>query len=70
MHVRVSNFPKGGRILLVDEWIDTAATIHTCKTIVEEGEGIAAGIATIGVNRNEKTAGMLDAGKIHCALTV
>ena len=66
LHIRVSNFPKGGRILLVDNWIDTAATMQTCLTIIEEGEGVLAGIATLGAAVNDATRGMLESGQIRC----
>lgn len=68
LQVRKSNFPENSRILLVDDWIDTAATMQTCTTIVEEAEGTVCGIAAIGVVVSDATKQKIDTGYIHCLI--
>lgn len=65
LHVRKSNFPGKSRILLVDDWIDTAATMQTCTTIVEEADGKVCGIAAIGVVVSDATREKIASGYIH-----
>ncbi len=68
LQARKSNFPEGKQILLVDDWVDTAATMQTCMTIVEEGGSTVCGIASIGARVTEATRDILESGFLHCIL--
>lgn len=45
----------GSRVILVDEWIETGATMKACIALMEAMGCTVVGIATIGVNRNPQT---------------
>ena len=68
LQARRSNFPADSKILLVDDWVDTAATMQTCTTIVEEGGSTVYGIACMGARVTEATKASLESGYIHCIL--
>ncbi len=68
LQVRKSNFPPGSRILLADDWIDTAATMQACSTIVEEAEATVCGIVSIGAVASDYTKEKLESGYIHSLL--
>ncbi len=68
LQARKSNFPADSRILLVDDWVDTAATMQTCMTIVEEGGSTVCGIASIGARVTEATRDILESDFLHCVL--
>ncbi|MCQ2492760.1 MAG: hypothetical protein MJ087_06950 [Lachnospiraceae bacterium] len=70
LQVRESNLPKKARVLLVDDWVNTVATLHACKIIVEEGDCEVVGIACFGVNYNNRTKRQLELGKIHTVLVI
>ena len=53
------------RILLVDDWVETAATIQACMTLVEEMPASTIGIAAIGVSANPATDQMVESGFIR-----
>ena len=58
--------PEKSRILLADDWIQTAATIQAGMTLIEEAGAELAGIAAIGADHDSAAAGMIDDGRIHC----
>ncbi|MBQ9156296.1 MAG: hypothetical protein IJ137_05905 [Eubacterium sp.] len=68
LQIRTGMIPKNSRVLLVDDWVETAATIHACAAIVEDSEAKVAGIASIGATRNEKTSHLLQSGQLKCAV--
>lgn len=47
---------RGGRILLVDEWIETGAQISAAVDLLEGEGGIILGITTINIDHNPNTA--------------
>ena len=57
MEMRTPAFAAGTRVLLVDQWIETGGTMHGAIRLVERQGGIVAGIATIAMEDNDRTAG-------------
>ncbi len=57
--------PKDSRVLLADDWVETAATMTACQEIAEQLGVSVTGIASIGANRNEFTKKWLDEGKLN-----
>ena len=57
MEMRTPAFAAGTRVLLVDQWIETGGTIDGAIRLVERQGGIVAGIATIAMEDNDRTAG-------------
>ena len=45
----------GTRVLIVDNWIETGATIQSALMIMEDAGAKVIGIATFGMDKNEKT---------------
>lgn len=65
LKVRKDCLVKGERILLVDNWVETAATITTCLTLLEEAEASISGIAAFGIDYNDATAKLIETGKVR-----
>ena len=57
MEMRTPAFAAGTRVLLVDQWIETGGTMEGAIRLVERQGGIVAGIATIAMEDNDRTAG-------------
>ena len=57
MEMRTPAFAAGTRVLLVDQWIETGGTMNGAIRLVERQGGIVAGIATIAMEDNDRTAG-------------
>lgn len=57
MEMRIPAFAAGTRVLLVDQWIETGGTMDGAIRLVERQGGIVAGIATIAMEDNDRTAG-------------
>ena len=55
--MRTPAFAAGTRVLLVDQWIETGGTMDGAIRLVERQGGIVAGIATIAMEENDRTAG-------------
>lgn len=68
LQVRKSNLQKDSRILLVDDWVETAATLHACTNILEEASVSLAGVAAVGCDLNENTQKMLDDHTLFCLI--
>lgn len=49
-------FPRGSRILLVDEWSETGAQIQAAASLIERQQGVVVGIATINMDDFEITS--------------
>lgn len=62
LYCRKSVYPENAKVLLADDWVGTAATVQACAAIVEQAGGSVVGIASIGADYNEFTAGMIDSG--------
>lgn len=65
MRIRKDSLKPGQKILLVDNWIETAATISTCLTLLDEAETEVAGIAAFGIDYNDATARLIETGKVR-----
>lgn len=70
LQVRDNGLLKGKRVLLADDWVSSAATMNACQSIVEDGEGLVVGIASIGASYNEATKKMFDTGLLRCLMSV
>ena len=57
MEMRLPAFAAGTRVLLVDQWIETGGTMDGAIRLVERQGGIVAGLATIAMEDNDRTAG-------------
>ena len=57
---------EGGRVLLADDWVETAATVHSCTNLIEECGCKMIGVAAIGAEYNSAARDMIDAGIVHC----
>lgn len=68
LYCRKSVYPENAKVLLADDWIGTAATMQACAAIVEQAGGSVVGIASVGADYNEFTAGMIDSGLNTCAV--
>lgn len=66
--VRKSTFPEHKRILLADDWVDTAATMQACTTIIEEADCTLAGIAAFGAGSTDITRSMISSGRLTCII--
>lgn len=56
MEMRLPAFAAGTRVLLVDQWIETGGTMDGAIRLVERQGGIVAGMVTIAMEDNERTA--------------
>ncbi|MEE3024007.1 MAG: phosphoribosyltransferase family protein [Pseudomonadota bacterium] len=56
MEMRTPAFAAGTRVLLVDQWIETGGTMDGAIRLVERQGGIVAGMVTIAMEDNERTA--------------
>ena len=63
--LRADPWPKGTRVLLTDEWIETGSTAQAAVELIERAGGIVAGIAAIAFRRNERTAPLWAKYKCH-----
>lgn len=62
LQIKRGSLAAGSRVLIVDEWIETGATVDCCIRLIEQQGCTVAGLATIGIDRNEKTGPWIDSG--------
>ena len=55
----------GARILLVDDWIETAAQVGAAIQLIESCAGTVAGVAAICIDKNEATAKLRRTYRCH-----
>ncbi|MDO4615878.1 MAG: phosphoribosyltransferase family protein [Lachnospiraceae bacterium] len=67
MKLRKGALAKGAKVLLVDNWIETAATITACQSLIEVAEAEVLGIAAFGRDENAATDKLADSGLVHAA---
>jgi adenine phosphoribosyltransferase len=60
--------PEGSRILLADDFVETAATIQACIALVEEADASVCGIAAIGANADGAAKSVIESGLLHAIL--
>ena len=56
----------GSRVLLADDWVETAATVQACTNLIEECGCKLAGIASIGAELHSAARDMIESGMVHC----
>jgi adenine phosphoribosyltransferase len=52
--------PRQSRVLLVDDFVETAATMQACVAIMEEADAKVIGIAALGANVSARTLGRVE----------
>lgn len=57
MEMRTPAFAAGTRVLLADQWVETGGTMDGAIRLVEQQQGIVAGMAAIAIEENERTRG-------------
>lgn len=63
-----SLLPKGSRVLLADDWIETAATSQACMNIIEDAGCRLAGIAAVGADYHSAARDLIDSGTVRCVV--
>ena len=56
LELRAEPWPRGTRVLLSDEWIESGATAKAAVGLIERAGGVIVGISAIAFRKNEKTA--------------
>ena len=56
MEMRLPAYAPGTRVLLVDQWVETGGTMHGAIKLVEQQNGIVAGMVAIAMEDNDNTA--------------
>lgn len=59
--------PTGARVLVVDDWVETAAQMTAAVELIEEAGGVVAGIATVGADAGP-TEGLAETYRFHRVL--
>lgn len=65
LQVRKSNLPEKSRILLVDDWVETAATMNAALAILEQADIDVVGMASLGTSMNAATEKYISTGKLR-----
>lgn len=68
MEMRTPAFLPGTRVLLVDQWVETGGTMDGAIRLVERQQGVVAGLVTITMEDNERTAEYRDLYKVVTAV--
>ena len=55
MEMRLPAYAPGTRVLLVDQWVETGGTMHGAVQLVEQQQGLVAGMVAIVMEENENT---------------
>ncbi len=55
MEMRLPAFAPGTRVLLADQWVETGGTMDGAVRLVEQQQGVIAGMAAIAIEENERT---------------
>jgi len=56
MEMRLPAYAPGTRVLLVDQWVETGGTMHGAVQLVEQQQGVVAGMVAVVMEDNENTA--------------
>ena len=56
MEMRLPAFSAGTRVLLVDQWVETGGSMHGAIQLVEQQNGLVAGLVSIVIEDCERTA--------------
>jgi len=65
LEIKKDSVIAGDKILIVDEWVETGASLHCCIKLLEKLGGIIVGLASIGTDYKEGTKEWIDSGFIH-----
>lgn len=65
LEIRRDVLPPDARVLLVDEWIETGAQIRAACKLIEAQGGTIAGIASVRLDINDKTADIGRKYRLH-----
>ena len=68
MEMRLPAFAAGTRVLLVDQWVETGGTMHGAMQLVEQQQGLVAGMVAIVMEENQQTAAYRE--KYHCVTAI
>ncbi len=68
LEMRKPAINPGTRVLLVDQWIETGGTMEGAIALVERQGGVVAGIATVCMEENERTAKFRKSYKVSTAV--
>ncbi|MFK7746579.1 MAG: phosphoribosyltransferase family protein [Roseobacter sp.] len=55
MEMRLPAFAAGDRVLLVDQWVETGGTMDGAVRLVEQQQGVVAGMVAIAIEDNART---------------
>lgn len=55
MEIRKPAFASATRVLLVDQWVETGGTMHGAIQLVEQQQGVVAGMVAIVMEENQQT---------------
>lgn len=56
MEMRLPAFAPGTRVLLVDQWVETGGTMQGAIQLVEQQQGVVAGMLAVVMEDNDRTA--------------
>ena len=65
MEISCNYIESGSKVLLVDEWVETGASVRCCIELLNYVGSEVVGIATIGVDYREETKDWIDSGFLH-----
>lgn len=68
MEMRLPAFAPDTRVLLVDQWVETGGTMHGAVQLVEQQQGIVAGMVAIVMEDNERVKAYR--GKYPCVTAI
>ena len=68
MEMRLPAYAPGTRVLLVDQWVETGGTMHGAVQLVEQQQGIVAGMVAVVMEENANTASYRE--KYKCVTAV
>jgi len=68
MEMRLPAFASGTRVLLVDQWVETGGTMHGAVQLIEQQQGVVAGMVAIVMEENERTRAYRE--KYHCVTAI
>lgn len=65
LELRTNPFPRGTRVLVADEWVDTGAQARAALTLLEGAGAVIVGLAAIGFRRHPGTADLEQRYRCH-----
>jgi len=65
LEIKKDTFFPGCRVLIVDEWVETGASMSCIMKLLEKANCTIKGIATIGIDYREETKTWIDSGFVR-----